>query len=130
MPPLTMLMLSRLQEVIGQIPDRTDAFGDESDIAKRERCPERALFRQLVAKLAGKDKDQQTRFLITQARKISRNTYVQITLESIPKPPDYAELHIKNRKTYAHVHNLIDKVIPIAAGSDSLLSQKKLLENR
>ena len=125
-----MLMLSRLQEVIGQIPDRTDAFGDESDIEKRERCPERALFRQLVAKLAGKDKDQQTRFLITQARKISRNTYVQITLESIPKPPDYAELHKKNRKTYAHVHNVIDKVLPIAAGSDSLLSQKKIFENR
>ena len=130
MPPLTASVLSRLEELIDQIPEQTDAFGDQTETQKRKRTDERRLFRELVSKLAGKDKNEQTKFLIDQARKISRKTYVQITLESIPKPPDYAELDKKNRKTYAHVHKLIDKALHIAAGSDSLLSQKKVFENR
>lgn len=130
MPPLTTLMLSNLGRAIDQIPDQIDSFLDQSEIQKRLRSEERKLFRKLVSKLAGNDKDHQTAFLINQARKISRTTYVQVALDSVPKLPDYAELEKKNRKTYAHVHNLIDKILPIAAGSGSLQSQRKVFENR
>ena len=84
------------------------------------RSEERKLFRKLVSKLAGNFKDHQRAFLINQARKISRTTYVQVALDSVPKIPDYAELEKKNQKPYAHVHNLIDKILPISAGSQSL----------
>ena len=117
MPPLTTLMLSYLGQAIDQIPDQIDSFGDQSEVHKRKRSAERKLFRRLVSKLAGNDKEHQTAFLINQAQKISRTSYVQVALDSLAKPQDYAELNKKNRKTHAHVHNLIDKILPIAAGS-------------
>ena len=92
MPPLTTPMLSNLGRAIDQIPDQIDSFGDQSEIQKRLRSEERKLCRKLVSKLAGNDKDHQTAFLINQARKISRTTYVQVALDSVPKLPDYAEL--------------------------------------
>ena len=120
MPPLTTLMLSNGGRAIDQIiPNQIDSFGDQSEIQKRLRSEERKLFRKLVSKLAGNFKDHQTAFLINQARKISRTTYVQVALDSVPKIPDYAELEKKNRKTSAHVHNLIDKILPLSAGSQS-----------
>ena len=92
MPPLTTPMLSNLGRAIDQIPDQIDSFRDQSEIQRRLRSEERKLFRKLLSKLAGKDKDHQTAFLINQARKISRTTYVQVALDSVPKLPDYAEL--------------------------------------
>ena len=105
MPPLTTLMLSNLGQAIDQIPDQIDSFGDQSEIQKRKRSAERKLFWRLVSKLAGNDKEHQTAFLINQAQKISRTSYVQVALDSLPKPPDYAELNKKYRKTHAHLHN-------------------------
>ena len=51
-------------------------------------------------------------------------------IESIPVPPDYDTLEKKNRPAHAPVHSLIDKILPIAASSENILSQKKVFENR
>ena len=97
-----------------------------SDIVSRERN----LFRQLLAKLAGEDKDEQVEFLVHHARKISRKTYIKVVLESIPDPPDYITLEKKHRQTHVSVHSLIDKILRVAAGSENIQSQKKVFENR
>ena len=51
-------------------------------------------------------------------------------IESIPDLPDYGMLEKKNRPAHAPIHSLIDKILPIAAGSENILSQKKIFENR
>ena len=130
MAPLTSVMLSSLQQVIKKIPDQLNAFRSQLPNQTTERSKELKLFRALLAKLAGNDKNHQTAFLVSQAHKICRTTYVQVALESIPAPPNYATLPKKNRGTYAHVHGLIDKVLPIAAGSTSLNSQRLVFKNR
>ena len=68
--------------------------------------------------------------MIKQAKKLSSKTYIQAALKLIPAQPDFLSLQKKNRRYHAHVHNLIDIVLPIAAGSESLLSQKKVFEYR
>lgn len=99
MPPLTISLLSKLRQVIELIPDQIDAFGDQSVAQKSKRSAERTVFRELLSKLAGNDKAHQTAFLIDQARKISRSTYVKVALESVTAVPDYAQLDKKNRQT-------------------------------
>ena len=125
--------LAFLMEIARKINRKTyvqaalESIPTTEDYESREKI---RIVRKLLAKLTGNDKDAQLEFLMKVARKTSRQTYVQVALETIPIPPDYASLEKKNRQTHAHVHNLIDKVLPIAAGSQSLLSQQKVLENR
>ena len=130
MPPLTKGVLSSLDKVLDQIPDQTNAFRSQTDYQFKKRFKERMVFRKLLAKLSGNEKDDQIEFLINEARLISSQTYVKVTLKSIQKPPDYATLAKRNRQTHAHVHQLIDEILPIAAGSTSLISQMKVFENR
>ena len=51
-------------------------------------------------------------------------------IKSIPDLPDYVTLEKKNRPAHAPHHSLIDTILHIAAGSENLLSQKKVFENR
>ena len=96
----------------------------------KKELADRTFFRRLVNKVVGNNKEEQVKFLAQQARRISSKTYVQAALRLIPALPDFRSLQKKNRRNHAHVHNLIDLILPIAAGSESLLSQKKFFENR
>ena len=130
MAPLTTGMLSNLERAIDQIPNQDCPFRNQSWNQLKHRARERHLFRKLVAKLAGEEKDDQVAFMINQSRRVSRTTYVKAVLESIPKQPDYDSLEKKNRQTHAHIHRLIDQILRIAAGSENIQSQKKIFENR
>ena len=130
MAPLTATLLSSLEEVIDQIPDQTQSFRSQTQGQIRKRSKERTVFRRFLAKLSGDDKNDQIAFLINQAQKISRRTYVKVALHSIQKPPDYATLQKRSRETHAHIYQLIDEILPIAAGSTSLISQMRVFENR
>lgn len=130
MAPLTKGMLASLGKAIDQIPEHTDAFRNQSKRFYKARRKERSLFRKLVAKLGGTDKEEQIAFLIDQARKISSTTYIKAALKSISPPPDYGTLPKTQRQNYAHLHQLVDQILPIAAGSESTLSQKMLFESR
>ena len=81
-------------------------------------------------KLVGNKSADQVEFLIKQARKISRRTYIQTALKTIPLPPDYCSLQKKDRRLHAHIHSLIDLILPIAAGSESLSSKMEVFQNR
>ena len=65
-----------------------------------------------------------------QARLINRRTYVTQALKTIPTLPEYSELTKNERRPFAHVHSLVEKVLQIAAGSASKEVQLKLLEYR
>ena len=130
MPPLTKANLSALEKAIDEIPDQTIAFRNQSQYHYKKRTLERNLFRKLLTKLAGGDKEDKIAFLVNQAQLISRKTYVKAVLESIPKQPDYSTLEKKNRPTHAHIHKLIDQLLPIVAGSRDILSQKRVFESR
>ena len=95
MAPLTTGMLSSLKQAIDKIPKQDNPFRNQTPSELRYRSRQRNLFRQLLAKLAGEDKDEQVALLVNQARKISKKTYVKIVLESIPDPPDYNTLEKK-----------------------------------
>lgn len=97
---------------------------------KNELVNERFFFRKLLSKLIGDDKAEQAEFLIQQARKLSKTTYVQATLKSIPVPPNYSSIERKNRRNYNHIHQLVDLILPIAAGSNSQRSQRTVFLNR
>ena len=130
MAPLTTGMLSSLKQAIDKIPKQDNPFRNQTASELKHRSKERNLFRKLLAKLAGEDKDEQVEFLVHHARKISRKTYIKVVLESIPDPPDYITLEKKHRQTHASVHSLIDKILRVAAGSENIQSQKKVFENR
>ena len=51
-------------------------------------------------------------------------------VESIPDLSFHGTLEKKNRPAHAPIHSLIDKILPIAAGSENIHSQKKVFENR
>ena len=69
MAPLTKGMLASLGKAIDQIPEQTDAFRNQPKRFYEARKKERSLFRKLVAKLVGVDKEEQIVFLMDQARK-------------------------------------------------------------
>ena len=80
MAPLTARLLSSLEEVIDQIPDQTQSFRSQTQGQIRKRSKKRTVFRKFLAKLSGDDKNDQIAFLINQAQKISRRTYVKVAL--------------------------------------------------
>ena len=127
MAPVTAKMLSNLEEAIDQIPNQDR---NQTPRQFRKRAGLRLLFRKLLVKLAGEDKDEQVAFMVHQARKVSSKTYIKAVLESIPNQPDYVTLDKKNRPTYFPVRSLLDEILPIAAGTENIPSQKKLFENR
>ena len=127
MAPLTARILSNLKEAIDQIPNHDR---NQTPRQLRQRAGLRLLFRKLLVKLAGEDKDDQVSFMINQSRRVSSKTYVNIVLKPIPELPDYVALEKKNRPTHSHVHSLIDQILRIAAGSENIESQKKIFENR
>ena len=123
-----------LRTAINTLPDLTTWLNISSDDLSPRQIENisrrRSFFRKLVEKVVGMNKDEQVAFLISEARKINQKTYVQAALSSIPKPPDYSSLDRSHRQQYNHVHKLIDLVLPIAAGSESLSSQRQVFENR
>ena len=88
------------------------------------------IFQELLVKLAGPDVIDQIRFLVDQAKRISKQTYLQVTLASVNAPPDFATMNRESRRYYRHLHKLVDTVLPLAAGSTSPKSQIKLLKAR
>ena len=91
---------------------------------KKELVKDRTFLRKLVSKVVGNNKEEQVELLAQQARKISSTTYVQAALKLIPAQPDFLSLKKNNLRHHAHVHNLIDLILPIAASSD-LFSAKR-----
>ena len=81
MPPLTKANLSALEKAIDEIPDQTIAFRNQSQYHYKKRTLERNLFRKLLTKLAGGDKEDKIAFLVNQAQLISRKTYVKAVLK-------------------------------------------------
>ena len=77
-----------------------------------------------MAKLAGEDKKDQIAFMVDRARKMSSKTYMKAVLESIPEWPSYLTL-----EKYTYVLSLINQLLPIAAGSENSLSQKKVFKS-
>ena len=124
-------LLENLENLIHKLPGRTDSFRNQSKKKKEKTSKERALFRQLTVKLAGDNKDEQVAFLLSQAESItSKLEVVKASLNLIPKPPDFKELKKTSRRTYRGIYSLIDKIVPLAAGSTEPQSQLKLLEAR
>ena len=130
MAPLSGSLLSGLKQAVDLLPEQVLPFRQQTKYHHHKRSPERKLFKILTAKLAGSEKEDQVAFLMNQARNLSRETYVSAALDSVTIPPNYASIEKKNRPTYRHVHKLIDAVLPIAAGSSSIISQKKIFEAR
>ena len=123
--------LKRFDDLIKKFPARDDPLQNESNNSRKRRSKERLLFRKLIAKLAGCSVHNQVAFLISQAQKLSSKVeVVEASLRSLPNPPDFMTLSKTNRRTYSMIHSLVDKVLPLAAGSTSPRSQLKLLEAR
>ena len=80
MAPLTTGMLSSLEQAIDQIPNQDISYRNQSTCQLKQRTRERLLFRKLVAKLAGEEKDDQVAFMINQSRRVSNKTYVNVVL--------------------------------------------------
>ena len=74
--------------------------------------------------------DDQISFLVDQAKKLSKKTYVNVTLKSMDVAPDFATMSRETRRYYRHVHKLVDTILPIVAGSTTPDSQFKLLKTR
>ena len=129
--PLTWITL---KSSIETLPDLTTWLEISSnDISARQKediSRRRSFFRKLLEKVVGNDKDQQVEFLIQEARKINKKTYVQAALRSIPMPPDYSSLDKIHRPRHSHVHKLIDLILPLAAGSETATSQKLIFKSR
>ena len=123
-------MINALYDAVQALPEQVNGYRSQSDRQKRKRATERSIFRDLLSKLAGTDSEDQMKFLVDQAKKISRNTYVKLTLDSFKLPPDFATLPKANRKTYRPIHQLIDTILPIAAGSPTPESQINLFKVR
>ena len=125
MPPLTRSILSSLEQAINQVPEQLNAFRSQSDNEKNQRAKERKLFRKLLVKLAGIEKDDQLAFLVEVSRKINKKSYVQVTLDSIPTPPDYSstEKNIIFRRMLAKLtgNEKVDQGARIRGGEDTIL---------
>ena len=92
---------------------------------------DRDLFRQLTVKLAGPSKGEQVAFLLSQAKKISsKSDVVKASLSLVSPPPDFKHLTKEKKRPYRSIYSLIDKILPLAAGSAEPQSQLKLLEAR
>ena len=130
----TPLTWKTLKTAIEALPDLTTWLNlsrDELSARQQESISRRrTFFRKLVEKVVGTNKEEQVKFLIREARKINKNTYVQSARSSIPTPPDYRSLAKIERRQHSHVHKLIDLFLPLAAGSESITSQKHIFENR
>ena len=59
-----------------------------------------------------------------------RECYVFEALKTIPIPPGYSLLTKNKRRSYKHIHSLLDKILQIAAGSTSKMDQLQLLKVR
>ena len=118
-----------VEKAIKFLPEKSELIENQptqSETEVERRCE---FLANLTKKIFSK-KNEQVTSLLSQAQKISSTTCVQQVLKSIPIPPDYATLDKKQRRNYSHLHNLIDIILPLAAGSSSPESQLKLLENR
>ena len=83
----------------------------------------------LAKKIFNTDEEVIT-FYLTREQNLRGTKYVELALRSMAVPPDYMTLSKDKRRIHADIHRLIDKILPIAAGSSFLNVQRKLLENR
>ena len=113
MAPLPKNTLQRLQQAVYLIPEQDIPFCEQTKYHQSKRLRERKVFRELTAKLAGGSKEDQVVFLINQARKVDRKTYVLAALRSVTIPPEYISIQKDKRPPFAHVHRLIDAILPI-----------------
>ena len=56
--------------------------------------------------------------------------FLHKVLKLLPVPPKYTSIRRKERIKYKQIYQLLDKIIPFAAGSSSRLDQLSLLTNR
>ena len=124
--PYTMNFKTLLSS-IDKLPWTVKEDGNDS---VKKGSQEGILFRRLLEKLLGNDKQNQLNFLMHQARVIDRKTYITRALKTIPILPIYSELTKNQRRSFVHVYSLVEKVVRIAAGSTSKEDQLKLLEDR
>ena len=117
-----------LAKVIERLPDKSDEKENELKLNTDDLDEKFKLATKLI-KIFNKKTDRLNN-VIKHAKKISRSTYIEKALETIPVPPEYSSLNKKDGAKYSNVHSLLDIILPIVAGSSSPESQLKLLENR
>ena len=71
----------------------------------------------------------QIRVTTTKKRKILFN-FVHKALELMPTPPNYTSVEKRKKRKYAYLYQLVDKILPFAAGSSSRTEQLELLKTR
>ena len=91
---------------------------------------EEVLFRGLLKKLLGDNKQKQLNFLMHQARLINRKAYINTALRTVSKPPPYSTLTKNQRRPFEHLYSLFENILLIAAGSASEDVQRNFLEDR
>ena len=109
--PYTMNFKTLLSS-IDKLPWTVKEDGNDS---VKKGSQEGTLFRRLLEKLLGNDKQSQLNFLLHQARVIDRKTFITRALKIIPIPPTYSELTKNQRRSFENVYSLVR----IAAGSAS-----------
>ena len=122
--------LENVRTAIRELPDQLVGYSSQTSRQKRKKLVQRKIFRELLVKLAGSNVDDQITFLVDQAKTISKRTYVHVTLASMDVAPDFGTMTRDSRKYWRHIHKLVDKILPLAAGSATPNSQIKLLKVR
>lgn len=75
------------------------------------------------------DESVQTTFSSQRTRKIFC-TFVQKVLDFMPAPPIYTSVVRRDKRKYAYIYQLIDKILPFAADSSDRTVQLDLLQTR
>ena len=75
------------------------------------------------------NKNDMIELYMTRAKTVCKS-FLDVALKTVSSPPDYTSLDKKERRKYNYLHTLVDKVLPIAAGSIYPTAQLKLLERR
>ena len=125
--PYTMNFKTLLSS-IDQIPWTVEE--DDNKLVNK-RSNEVSLFRHLLKKLLGDNKQKQLTFLeaflLSQAETTSNKLHVvKASLNIILTPPDFINLKKANRRAYRGVYSLVDRIVSLAAGSSQPQSQLKL----
>ena len=101
----------------------------------KENCPgmksqETKLSKKLLEKLVGNCEEKQLTFLMNLAKGINGKTNILEALRTLPIARSYDLLTKNERRAYAYLHCLVDKVLPIVAGSTSKEVQRQILKDR
>ena len=115
---------------INLIPTKPDQSAQSESIQPEPHYDQRCEILFKLAKKIFNTKEEVITFYFTREKNLSDPKLVDLALKNMAVPPDYLTLSKDKRRIHADIHRLIDKILPIAAGSSSLNAQQKLIENR